>query len=35
MVIAPALAGVAKPAGTYQIKDQDTVSMLLRAQRNF
>jgi hypothetical protein len=28
------LAGVAK-TGTYQLKDQDSVSMLLRAQRNF
>ena len=25
----------AKPAATYQLKDQDTVSMLVRAQRNF
>jgi hypothetical protein len=25
----------AKPAATYQLKDQDTVSLLLRAQRNF
>jgi hypothetical protein len=32
---APALNGVAKSAGIYQAKDQDTVSMLLRAQRNF
>jgi hypothetical protein len=33
--VVPALNGVAKSAGTYQVKDQDTVSMLLRAQRNF
>jgi Porin subfamily len=32
---APAVASVAKPAATYQLKDQDTVSMLLRAQRNW
>ena len=29
------LLGVAKPAARYQLKDQDTVSMLVRAQRNF
>jgi Porin subfamily len=28
-------ASVAKPAATYQLKDQDTVGLLLRAQRNF
>ncbi|CCD92712.1 conserved exported hypothetical protein [Bradyrhizobium sp. ORS 375] len=33
--IAPAVASTAKPAAVYQLKDQDTVSMLLRAQRNF
>ncbi|MGJ4917758.1 porin [Bradyrhizobium sp. HKCCYLRH2015] len=33
--IAPAVTSTAKPAATYQLKDQDTVSMLLRAQRNF
>jgi Porin subfamily len=32
---APALASVAKPATLYELKDQDTVSMLLRAQRNW
>ena len=32
---APAISGVAKPAAVYQFKDQDTVSMLLRAQRNW
>jgi hypothetical protein len=26
---------IAKPAATYQLRDQDTVSMLVRAQRNF
>ncbi|NPV19813.1 porin [Bradyrhizobium aeschynomenes] len=34
-VIAPAVASTAKPAAIYQLKDQDTVSMLLRAQRNW
>jgi hypothetical protein len=29
------LTGVAKPAAVYELKDQDTVSMLLRAQRNW
>ncbi|ABQ35182.1 MULTISPECIES: porin [Bradyrhizobium] len=33
--IAPAVASTAKPAAIYQLKDQDTVSMLLRAQRNW
>jgi hypothetical protein len=32
---AAAQAGIAKPAATYQLKDQDTVSLLVRAQRNF
>jgi len=32
---AGAANAVAKPAGLYEAKDQDTVSMLLRAQRNF
>jgi hypothetical protein len=36
LVTTGATAGsVAKPAGTYELKDQDTVSLLLRAQRNF
>ena len=26
---------VAKPAATYQLKDQNTVGLLLRAQRNW
>jgi hypothetical protein len=32
---APQAAGVAKPATAYEFKDQDTVSMLFRAQRNW
>ncbi|CCE00316.1 porin [Bradyrhizobium sp. STM 3809] len=32
---APAVAAVAKPATVYQLKDQDSVSMLVRAQRNW
>ncbi|MCK1437550.1 porin [Bradyrhizobium sp. 15] len=31
----PTLAGVAKPAATYELKDQDSFVMLLRAQRNW
>ncbi len=31
----PANASVAKPAGVYEMKNQDTVTLLLRAQRNF
>jgi len=34
-VVAGPFAGTAKPAATYELKDQDTVSMLFRAQRNF
>jgi len=34
-VTAPAAAAVAKPAAVYELKDQDTVTLLLRAQRNF
>ena len=34
-VVAGPFAGVAKPAARYELKDQDTVSLLLRAQRNF
>jgi len=30
-----AVAAFAKPAAVYELKDQDSVSMLLRAQRNF
>jgi hypothetical protein len=31
----PAQASIAKPAAVYQLKDQDTVSMLIRAQRHW
>jgi hypothetical protein len=31
----PAANGVAKPAAVYQLKDQNTVSTMIRAQRNF
>ncbi len=34
-VVAPTLAGVAKPAAVYELKDQDSLNFLLRAQRNF
>jgi hypothetical protein len=35
--IAPAanIVPIAKPAAVYELKDQDTVTLLLRAQRNF
>jgi len=35
LVNAAAFSSVAKPAAVYELKDQDTVSMLWRAQRNF
>jgi len=35
VITTPALASVAKPAATYELKDQDTYSLLLRAQRNW
>ena len=35
VITTPALTGVAKPAATYELKDQDTYSLLLRAQRNW
>ncbi|UPJ46300.1 porin [Bradyrhizobium sp. 200] len=35
IVAAGPFNAVAKPAATYELKDQDTVSLLLRAQRNF
>jgi len=35
VVTAPVAAGVAKPAAVYELKDQNTVSLLLRAQRNW
>ncbi len=31
----PALATIAKPAALYELKDQNAVNVLLRAQRNF
>ena len=34
-VAVPAIAAFAKPAAVYELKDQNSVSMLLRAQRNF
>jgi len=34
-VVAPAVASTAKPGAVYELKDQNTVSMLLRAQRNW
>ena len=33
--VATPFVAVAKPAATYQLKDQSTVSMLARVQRNF
>ena len=35
VITLPVLAATAKPAATYQLKDQSTVSVLARAQRNF
>jgi hypothetical protein len=35
VIVAPAAAGVAKPAATYELKDQNSVSVLVRAQRNW
>jgi hypothetical protein len=34
-ITAPPVTNVAKPAAVYELKDQDTVSLLLRAQRNW
>jgi hypothetical protein len=34
-VASPALTGVAKPAAVYELKDQDSFNLLLRAQRNW
>jgi hypothetical protein len=34
-IAAPVVAAAAKPAAVYELKDQNTVSMLIRAQRNF
>jgi len=35
VIAAPAIAGVAKPAAFYELKDQTAVSALIRAQRNW
>jgi len=35
LVALPAQPAIGKPAAVYELKDQDTVSMLVRAQRNF
>jgi porin-like protein len=34
-ITSPGIASMAKPAAVYELKDQNSVSMLLRAQRNF
>ncbi|GLR92339.1 porin [Bradyrhizobium iriomotense] len=34
-VTLPLQAGIAKPAATYELKDQSALTLLLRAQRNF
>ncbi|PIT00818.1 polymerase [Bradyrhizobium nitroreducens] len=34
-VILPAQASIAKPGATYELKDQNTVTLMLRAQRNW
>ncbi|MGY4504571.1 hypothetical protein ACVWYH_008528 [Bradyrhizobium sp. GM24.11] len=34
-IASPGIATAAKPAAVYELKDQNSVSMLLRAQRNF
>ena len=34
-IASPGIATAAKPAARYELKDQNSVSMLLRAQRNF
>jgi hypothetical protein len=34
-ITSPGIATAAKPAAVYELKDQNSVSMLLRAQRNF
>jgi len=34
-IVPPALAAVAKPTALYELKDQNAVNVLLRAQRNF
>ncbi|WP_298244767.1 porin [uncultured Bradyrhizobium sp.] len=35
LIAAPASAGTAKPAAVYEMKDQDSFTLLLRAQRNW
>jgi hypothetical protein len=35
LAVSPTVASIAKPAASYQMKDQDSVSLLLRAQRNW
>jgi hypothetical protein len=34
-IVAPPAAGVAKPGGVFELKNQNSVSMLIRAQRNW
>ncbi|TYL80184.1 porin [Bradyrhizobium cytisi] len=34
-ITAPAISTAAKPAAVYELKDQNSVTMMLRAQRNF
>ena len=34
-VVSPTLAGVAKPAAVYELRDQDSLNFLIRAQRNW
>jgi hypothetical protein len=34
-IASPGIATAAKPAAVYELKDQNSVTMLLRAQRNF
>jgi hypothetical protein len=34
-VVLPAVASIAKPAASYELKDQNTVTVLLRAQRTW
>jgi hypothetical protein len=34
-ILSPGIPAVAKPAALYELKDQDAINVLLRAQRNF
>ncbi|MBR0840368.1 porin [Bradyrhizobium liaoningense] len=34
-IVSPGVSTAAKPAAVYELKDQNSISMLLRAQRNF